>query len=290
METPPLCEYRYHDGFEVTEQMLNDFKEQGYIIIRNLLDQEELQKVIKTVDGSDAITKHAYNHGIDEKGRKFDRVLWSHPGHDVTGMVARSEKVAGTCEKLLGGEVYHYHSKLMMKPAKNGGTKPWHQDYGYWYFNGCLYPDMMTVFIPIDPCKKENGCLQILVGSHKCGRVEHKPDGREINADMKRVNDIKKICPLIYVEMDPGDAVLFHSNILHASDGNMSDTRRWAFLCVYNRATNNPTIEHHHPRYTPLYKVPNSAIKECTNYTDMTGKDIMSPKSLDNTISNINVH
>lgn len=31
----------------------------------------------------------------------------------------------------------------------------------YWYNNGCLFPDMMTVFIPLDPCKKENGCLQV---------------------------------------------------------------------------------------------------------------------------------
>ena len=29
------------------------------------------------------------------------QVLWSHPGNDVTGMVARSEKVAGICEKVL---------------------------------------------------------------------------------------------------------------------------------------------------------------------------------------------
>jgi len=27
-------------------------------------------------------------------------VIWSHPGNDVTGMLARSEKVAGTCEKV----------------------------------------------------------------------------------------------------------------------------------------------------------------------------------------------
>lgn len=27
-------------------------------------------------------------------------MLWGHPGNDVTGMMARSEKVAGTCEKV----------------------------------------------------------------------------------------------------------------------------------------------------------------------------------------------
>lgn len=35
------------------------------------------------------------------KDKKTQRIIWSHPGTDVTGMVARSEKVAGTCEKVL---------------------------------------------------------------------------------------------------------------------------------------------------------------------------------------------
>ena len=53
----------------------------------------------------------------------------------------------------------------------------------------------------------------------------------------------------------PGDALFFHSNVLHTSDQNNSDMRRWAFLCSYNRRDNNPIIKHHHPQYTPLKKV-----------------------------------
>jgi len=36
----------------------------------------------------------------DGEGRASRLVIWSHPGNDVTGMVARSEKVAGICEKV----------------------------------------------------------------------------------------------------------------------------------------------------------------------------------------------
>ena len=50
--------------------------------------------------------------------------------------VFRSQKVAGTMQALMGGhEVYHYHSKLMIKDSKTGGAFEWHQDYGYWYIN-----------------------------------------------------------------------------------------------------------------------------------------------------------
>jgi ectoine hydroxylase-related dioxygenase (phytanoyl-CoA dioxygenase family) len=67
---------------------------------------------------------------------------------------------------------------------------------------------------------------------------------------------------LVYVEMDPGDVLFFHSNLLHRSDQNRSDNPRWAMICCYNAASNNPYKESHHPRYTPLLKVPDSAIRE----------------------------
>ena len=30
----------------------------------------------------------------------------------------------------MGGEIYHYHSKVMKKEAYSGGRIVWHQDYG----------------------------------------------------------------------------------------------------------------------------------------------------------------
>jgi len=74
-----------------------------------------------------------------------------------------------------------------------------------------------------------------------------------------------------------GTLYFFHCNLLHKSNVNDSDRRRWAFLIAYNRASNNPIREHHHPQYTPLAIVPNSAILQCSNVADMAGKDFMDP-------------
>jgi ectoine hydroxylase-related dioxygenase (phytanoyl-CoA dioxygenase family) len=62
--------------------------------------------------------------------------------------------------------------------------------------------------------------------------------------------------------MDPGDVLFFHANLLHRSDQNKSDKPRWSMICCYNAARNDPYKEAHHPRYTPLSKVPDSAIRE----------------------------
>ncbi|KAL3871418.1 hypothetical protein ACJMK2_039417 [Sinanodonta woodiana] len=268
--------FSFNDDFTVTPEIKQTFDEYGYIIVRGLLDKEEVELITKAIESPDGLQKQRYSLN-DPEQRPIDRVIWNHPGNDITGMLARSEKVAGTSAQLMGGEVYHYHSKLMMKEAKTGGRHMWHQDYGYWYHNGCLLPDMMTVFIPVDPCVKANGCLEILPGSHKYGRIDHKFGTILAEADLERVEAIKQHTSLVYVEMNPGDAVFFHCNILHSSGPNNSDLRRWVFLSAYNKATNNPVKKHHHPFYTPIKMVPNDAIKKCTVLTDITGKEFITP-------------
>jgi ectoine hydroxylase-related dioxygenase (phytanoyl-CoA dioxygenase family) len=177
-------------------------------------------------------------------------------------MFARCERMVRSVEKLLGGEVYHYHSKMIMKDAKVGGAWAWHQDYGYWYQNGVLFPDLCSVSIAVDSATRENGCLQVIPGSHHCGRINHVLSGEQAGADMERVNEILKRLPLVYCVMEPGDAVFFHSNLLHRSDQNVSDLPRWSMICCYNSARNNPYKESHHPCYTPLQMVPDSRIQE----------------------------
>jgi len=72
---------------------------------------------------------------------------------------------------------------------------------------------------------------------------------------------VLKRMELVYVEMEPGDTLFFHCNLLHRSDQNHSEMPRWSMICCYNAARNDPYKESHHPRYTPLHKVPDSAIK-----------------------------
>ncbi|XP_033759626.1 L-proline trans-4-hydroxylase-like [Pecten maximus] len=246
-----------------------------FINYRGLFDDKEMTNLRKVFEESDLVTKHGLQVG-DESGKKTKIALWTHPGSDVSGMMARSDKVVKTCEDLLDkGEVYHYHGKLLYKDAFTGGAHLWHQDYGYWYRNTCLVPDLMTVFVAIDKCARSNGCLQILPGSHKCGRIDHEMVSDQMTAKADRVEAIKNVCPLAYAEMEPGDALFFHCNLLHCSSANDSPDRRWAYLIAYNTKDNNPIVPHHHAQYTPIQRVPDSAVAECTNYTDFTGKEFL---------------
>jgi ectoine hydroxylase-related dioxygenase (phytanoyl-CoA dioxygenase family) len=187
---------------------------------------------------------------------------WNHPGDSVYGLAARTHRVVDTMEDMLGGEVYHYHSKLTAKEPFEGGAWEWHQDYGYWYHNGCMFPYMASVMVALDRTTRDNGCLQVLRGSHHAGRVDHGVlPGEQVGADPRRVQEMIKRFERVYVEMEPGDGLFFHSNVMHRSDQNRSPDRRWTVLFCYNAARNDPYLDHHHPRYTPLSKVDDGAVR-----------------------------
>jgi hypothetical protein len=244
----------------LTDDEAQQFHEDGYFIARGLYDPEEMDLLSRAARQDKALDDHAI-HRSDGEGGVARLTLWNHPGDDIYGMFSRGPRLVDSMEKLLGGEVYHYHSKMNMKEPRVGGAWAWHQDYGYWYRNGCLFPYMASVMIAVDPATRENGCLQVIRGSHHLGRVDHVLTGDQAGADMERVNVALQRLELVYVEMQAGDAVFFHSNLMHRSDQNRSDKPRWVLICCYNAARNDPYKEHHHPGYTPLHKVDDDAIK-----------------------------
>ncbi|MGA8111246.1 MAG: phytanoyl-CoA dioxygenase family protein [Acidobacteriaceae bacterium] len=245
----------------ISDQAVADYNENGYVLIPGMLDPEETALLGRAASEDRVLDQHSFGKA-DGEGGTVRLSLWNHPTDTIYGMIARCDSIVGSAEKLLGGEVYHYHSKMIMKDAKVGGAWTWHQDYGYWYQNGVLFPWLTSASIAVDPATKENGCLQVIRGSHHLGRIDHTLAGDQAGANLERVNEVLKRLDLVYVEMEPGDALFFHANLLHRSDQNRSDHPRWSMICCYNAARNDPYKESHHPRYTPLTKVPDSEIRK----------------------------
>ncbi|HCC56971.1 MAG TPA: phytanoyl-CoA dioxygenase family protein [Solibacterales bacterium] len=245
----------------IYDSMVQEYHENGFVVAKGAFNAEEIGLLRRAAKEDRELDQHSYGRS-DGEGGTVRLSLWNHPGDTLYGMFARCATLVNSAEKILGGEVYHYHSKMIMKDAKVGGAWAWHQDYGYWYRNGVLYPLLCSASIAVDAATRENGCLQVLSGSHHLGRIDHVLTGDQAGADLERVHEVEKRLPLVYLEMDPGDAVFFHANLLHRSDQNRSDHPRWSMICCYNAARNDPYKEAHHPRYTPLSKVSDAAILE----------------------------
>lgn len=67
--------------------------------LRSLLSRDELNKLQEALEDDEGVVKHNFNRD-DGHGRQSRLCLWNHPGNDITGMLARCEKVAGTTEKV----------------------------------------------------------------------------------------------------------------------------------------------------------------------------------------------
>lgn len=242
------------------QNTIEQYRADGYVLARAMFDAEEIELLRRSAKEDKSLDDHSYGRA-DSEGGTIRLALWNHPGDTIYGMFARCRSIVDSAETLLGGEVYHYHSKMIMKEPRVGGAWTWHQDYGYWYQNGVLFPLLCSAFIAVDRATKENGCLQVLRGSHLAGRIDHILTGDQAGANLERVNELAGRLELVHVEMEPGDAIFFDCNLLHRSDQNRSEQPRWSLICCYNAARNDPYKESHHPRYTPLIKVEDSAIK-----------------------------
>jgi ectoine hydroxylase-related dioxygenase (phytanoyl-CoA dioxygenase family) len=250
-------------GFEVSDGQISDFHRDGFIIVRNLFDTAEMAGLLDYAKGDRALANESYVRR-DATGAETRLALRNDlDDASVYTAIVRSQRVAGTMQGLLGDEVYHYHHKMMLKEPRIGGAWEWHQDYGYWYNFGCLFPDMGSCMIAVDQATRVNGCLQVIRGSHTIGRIDHVKIGEQVGADPVRVEAALARLDLVYCEMGPGDALFFHSNLLHRSDQNTSDQPRWSLICCYNTRHNDPFITRgRHPNYSPLEIWPDQRVLE----------------------------
>jgi ectoine hydroxylase-related dioxygenase (phytanoyl-CoA dioxygenase family) len=235
----------------LSEMELAQYAADGFLLCRGLFKPAEVAGLIKFAKQDQNMMAHITGR-LDSEGNETKLSLWDDPPDNLFGLFARSQRLVEPATQLLGEELYHYHSKMMLKEARTGGAWEWHQDYGYWYNYACLRPAMISCLIALDRADRQNGCLQILPGSHQLGRIDHGKVAGQTGADMERVNILLSRQAPVYVECEPGDVLLFHCNLLHRSDANRSERPRWSLICCYNARSNSPYKPVRHASYRPL--------------------------------------
>jgi ectoine hydroxylase len=241
-------------------EQIEQFNRDGYLMVNDLFEAEEMDLLLKIAKSDQQVQQQAHERLDLDSGQTR---LWitGSLGEDIYSAFVRNPRIVDPVEQMLGGEVYHYHHKIMLKEPFVGGAWEWHQDYGYWYTNECLFPYMASCLIAIDRATTENGCLQVIKGSHQMGRFDHGAAGQQKGADVERVKEALKHLELVQCEMEPGAALFFHCNLLHRSDANKSSSPRWSLICSYNAARNPCREKLNHPAYQRLEKWPDSQIK-----------------------------
>lgn len=224
----------------LTSEQCEFYKENGYLIIEDFLSKPEIDKLLSALDR--VVAEKARGLAADNGDFNLEKTSGGFHGDVVAPGLLRkiqsivdyspefaalceSDKLLNTVEDLIGPTLYYHSSKLMFKPARHGGIKPWHQDYAYW---ASTKPEQITCWLALDDATPENGCMQLIPGSHKYGLVKHVKE--ELQIDLRDVPAEKiKVAP-----MKAGSLLLFHVLTLHHSGPNRSDRGRRAFIVDYD--------------------------------------------------------
>jgi len=154
-------------------------------------------------------------------------VIWHH--------FNAAESVLEVARHFVGDDIVMKFESCFMKPAKTGSATPWHQDNGLWRDGDT---ESLNLWMAIDPATKANGCLQFIPGSHRGKILPHPQYEGMIHGELPRdtVAETIEKQGVHHIELEPGSAVCWHSNLWHYSPPNTSDHGRIAVAAVYSAA------------------------------------------------------
>jgi len=222
------------------EQGVAEFRRDGFLIVPNVFTADEVSLMGEAVGGV-RVAKHTTSM-LDISGLTTKLAIWFEIGDDLWSAVTTCPRLVNPLRILMGEEIAFFHGKVIFKEAKKGGAWEWHQDYGYWYDQGFAFPRMISASIAIDPATIENGCLEVLRGSHRLGRVTHGQFGTQTGIDPTRIKVLEPLFDRVPCEMQPGSVLFFDCNLLHCSAANLSNYPRRSVIMCYNALT-NPILE-----------------------------------------------
>jgi ectoine hydroxylase-related dioxygenase (phytanoyl-CoA dioxygenase family) len=135
-----------------------------------------------------------------------------------------------------------YTEKLNLKRAHEGGVNPVHQDHPYWKDVADDVDHIATAMLFIDRATKENGCLQVVPGSHHAGARQLRSD-QDVFGNLEMDPDVIRDSDLVHLEVERGTLVFFGPYLVHKSEPNRSDSDRRSLLFSYQPAGNRHVRE-----------------------------------------------
>ena len=118
----------------------------------------------------------------------------------------------------------------------------WHQDSPYWIHNCAHVEKLPNVMVALQPQSKQNGCFQVIPGSHQQGLLPGTNDGTSLGGFYTDPTTFDESHAKL-LEVDAGSLIFFHPHIIHGSKANNSTESRTALIYTFQPG-NNPTLKH----------------------------------------------
>jgi len=169
-----------------------------------------------------------------------------HKSDDPIARLARNQRMLDIAGELMGKPVYIWASKVNVKASWCGTAEYYHQDLVYWKDRGYPRDEMLSCMIFLEPHHVENAALHVFPGTHRLGFIPHEPF-ININGLAKfmippaTLDRLYREHHLVAIEAEAGDALFFHTSLVHGSSHNISGHGRMVILPQLNTVGNEPT-------------------------------------------------
>lgn len=226
----------------LTTEQHRHWDEDGFFFLRGYVDQPAVDEMRDTIvqlarmdrAGGDISPSYVqWEQAIADPDApaedQVSKLFRVHRGHTVFNEFCRRPDLLDMVGDLLAPELDCFLSQFIFKlPGAIG--QPWHQDAFYFPFSTS---PQVGVWIAVTEATEDNGPLWVVPGSHRGPVHEVMLDERpEANFGYVEIveHDTTGAIPVL---MQPGDALVFHSNLVHRSTDNESDRERAAMVFHY---------------------------------------------------------
>jgi len=221
----------------LNEQQLRFFKTEGYLSVPDAFDDDQIQGLVRR-------TEELCNNWDSEEARRVSIAHEPGVGEDASPSTIRkmsslaehepvfrshacNQDLAEMVAQLIGRPVDLYGDQLLLKPPRYGTEKPPHQDNAYFKVEPA--DAVITCWTALDDATEENGCMRYFSGSHLNGLVEHDAiPGTPHLVPPGLDNSTSTAVPI-----KAGGCIFHHSQCLHHSHPNRSDSGRRAYVCHF---------------------------------------------------------
>lgn len=242
------------EPFRLTDAERKSFDENGFLVRDDVFTRDECRQMADAVEQLErdllAVkrnTKLVVGSYMFELQREMQSVVkWEPQNPDVVQGVepfahiseplnkwAHDLRLWNPSKDIVGQDnIGLFTEKITMKRARTGGTIILHQDYPYWRNQNKVAHKVMTAMIQLDDADRQNGCLEVLPGSHRDGwnRTTKNVDGFGSNELDDDKFDLTQLVP---VESKAGSVIFFGAFLIHRSLPNKSNRDRRALLFSY---------------------------------------------------------
>jgi len=248
----------------LTAQQKQQFHDDGFLHIRNLLPNEALQPLMDELSKKvDEGTQAAVKEGVLAPSDTYDdepfetrlgmvssacsnpNWIWRHFFRDqkirTAGMftLRTAPALLDVVGSLIGQEIFahpqfNYRAKL---PNQDITVIPWHQDLAYLIPEEAGETLVVNVWLPMVKAYEENGCMQVIRGSHRFNLINHNyQDPAPGHTGGKGISEAE-LPPgdIVTAELDVGDILLTSERVVHRGLPNRGKTVRWSVDTRYSQ-------------------------------------------------------